>query len=347
VAGASSTSIFIKVKTALELEGVRLLCTISAIAFLQKPRPTTGRGIKIFIAISSMTQNPKRKQTKSVAPQSLKNQTPGDDQQIEPKSVTVEVVYDELTEEELRERLQLERKVEHAFYEAGKALMELRNQRLYRSTHKNFEEYCRDRFGHTRQKSNYLIAAADVFENLVTTSGCQILPTSERQIRPLTKLEPVKQPEAWQLSIEAADGKSPPSRIVNDIVERIMKRTKVPNPYRILEVCQILPKDNPELRGKSKCWCIVTQVNDFSCTVRAWDGDYVVKMDHLKSLDYSEDYCKQMVVLCDRLSKLRNQGNLEEAALNVLEQLGEIKRPYLTQVEEKLLSVLEREYGVE
>uniref|UniRef100_A0A0C1R7H7 Uncharacterized protein n=1 Tax=Tolypothrix bouteillei VB521301 TaxID=1479485 RepID=A0A0C1R7H7_9CYAN len=297
-----------------------------------------------------MTQNFKRRQTKKgVNPNSPKNQTPATDdnldQQVETKSVTVEVVYDELTPEELRERLQLERKVERAFYEAGKALMELRNQRLYRSTHKTFEEYCRDRFGHTRQKSNYLIAAADVFENL-TTSGCQILPTSERQIRPLTKLEPVKQPEAWQLSIEAADGKSPPSRIVNDIVEQIMKRTKVPNPYQVGEVCQILPKDNPELRGKSKCWCIVTEVNDFSCVVRAWDGEYVVKMDHLKSLDYLEEDCERMVVLCDRLNGLRDSGNLEEAALSVLKQLGEIKRPYLTQVEEKLLGVLEREYGV-
>jgi hypothetical protein len=57
----------------------------------------------------------------------------------------------ELTEEEERDRLHLERKVERAFYEAGKALMELRDRRLYRSTHKTFEEYCRDRFGHSRR----------------------------------------------------------------------------------------------------------------------------------------------------------------------------------------------------
>ncbi|GAA6617570.1 hypothetical protein [Scytonema sp. NUACC26] len=81
----------------------------------------------------------------------------------------VEVVeLGELREEELHLRLHLERKVERSFYEAGKALMELRDKRLYRNTHKTFEEYCRDRFGHSRQKSNYLIAAADIFENLTT-----------------------------------------------------------------------------------------------------------------------------------------------------------------------------------
>ena len=81
---------------------------------------------------------------------------------------TVDCVLEELTEDEQRERLHLERKVERAFYEAGKALKELRDRRLYRSTHKTFEEYCRDRFQFTRQSANYLIAAAGVVENLTT-----------------------------------------------------------------------------------------------------------------------------------------------------------------------------------
>ncbi|MBD2249553.1 hypothetical protein H6G26_40955 [Nostoc sp. FACHB-888] len=38
----------------------------------------------------------------------------------------------ELTEQEIRDRLHLERKVERAFFEAGKALSELRDRRLYR-----------------------------------------------------------------------------------------------------------------------------------------------------------------------------------------------------------------------
>jgi hypothetical protein len=84
--------------------------------------------------------------------------------QEDPTSVIIDVSaveVPELTPEEERDRLHLERKVERAFYEAGKALMELRDRRLYRSTHRTFEEYCRDRFGHSRQQSNYLIAAAE------------------------------------------------------------------------------------------------------------------------------------------------------------------------------------------
>jgi hypothetical protein len=42
-----------------------------------------------------------------------------------------------------------------AFYLAKKALEELRDLRLYQKNHRSFEEYCRERFGNSRQKSNY------------------------------------------------------------------------------------------------------------------------------------------------------------------------------------------------
>ncbi len=45
-------------------------------------------------------------------------------------------LVEELTEDEQRDCLYLECKVERAFYEAGKALQSLRDRRLYRSAHK-------------------------------------------------------------------------------------------------------------------------------------------------------------------------------------------------------------------
>lgn len=110
-------------------------------------------------------------------------------------------------------------------------------------------------------------------------------------------------------------------------------------------MCQILAKDNPELRGKGGCWAIVSQVNDFSCTVKLWDGECTVGVQHLKSFNYLPDECQQIQEICDRISRLRERENLEEAARAVLKHLGELKRPYLTTVEEKLLSLIEQEYG--
>ena len=277
----------------------------------------------------------------------------------------------ELTEEEQRDRFHLERRVERAFFEAGKALMELRDRRLYRSTHKTFEEYCRSRFGYTRMAATYKIAAATVMENLSTiglqnaeittdglqppqmstiglqnvemsTSGLQILPTNERQVRPLVALEPEVQRTAWQQAVQVAGGKVPTGRIVKDVVQRIMERTQVPNTYQIGEVCQILAKDNPELRGKGGCWAIVSAVNDFSCTVKMWDSEYTVGLQHLKSYNYLPAECEQMRVICDRISRVYSSG-LEESVQRFLESLGKLNRAYLTDLEEKVLSLLELE----
>ena len=96
-------------------------------------------------------------------------------------------VLGELTEDEQRLRLQLERKVERAFYEAGCGLRELKQRRLYRSTHKSFEEYCRDRFNYSRDMAYLKMSAATVYDNIqqfLPTIGRQIpMPTNERQLR--------------------------------------------------------------------------------------------------------------------------------------------------------------------
>ncbi|MHC5917071.1 MAG: hypothetical protein ACYTXE_40240 [Nostoc sp.] len=265
----------------------------------------------------------------------------------------------ELTEEEQRDRLHLERRVERAFFEAGKALAELRDRRLYRSTHSTFEEYCNDRFSYTHRHVNYLIAGSKIVDNIIMgtnssqnekademgTNSSQILPTSEVQVRPLAKLEPQQQPEAWQQAVEKAEGKVPSGRIVKDVVQQIMERTKVPNTYQIGEVCQILAKDNPELRGKGGCWGIVNHVGEFSCTVKTWDGEYTVGLQHLKSYNYLPAECEQMQVICDRISRVYSDS-LEETVKSLLQSLGKLNRPYLTELEEKLLSLLESEVKV-
>ncbi|NDJ25944.1 hypothetical protein GS682_31055 [Nostoc sp. B(2019)] len=277
-------------------------------------------------------------------------------------TITVTAVeVPELTEQEQSDRLHLERKVERAVFEAGKALMELRDRRLYRSTHSTFEEYCKDRFGFQRRHPYRLIKASAVFDNLmkmcpnwtqneieddpatVRSDQLQILPTSEGQVRPMTKLEPQEQQEVWLKAVELAGGKVPTGKIVKDVVQRIMERTQVPNTYQIGEVCQIIAKDNPELRGKGSCWGIVSQVNDFSCTVKLWNGEYTVGLQYLKSFNYLPAECEQMRLVCDRINRVYSDS-LEETVKNLLQSLGKLNRPYLTAVEEKLLTLLESEY---
>ena len=251
-----------------------------------------------------------------------------------------------LTVSEESDRNSLERKVERAFYEAGMALMELRDRRLYRSTHATFEEYCRDRFDYTRRRPYQLIEAAQIYDNL--SEKCvkflHILPTKEGQVQPLSQLDREEQPFAWETAVEEAGGKVPTGRIVKKVVQRIKDETSAPVPFRVGEVCQIMAKDHPELRGKSGFWCIVSEVYEFSCLVNTWNSEYLLRPENLKSLGYSTDECKQMENLGVRMTKLYETGKLDEAALWVLNGLAKLKTPYLTLLEEKLLALLELEY---
>ena len=254
-----------------------------------------------------------------------------------------------LSVDEERSRLHLERKVERAFYEAGMALKELRDRRLYRSTHKTFEEYCRERFGYGRDAAYLKIVAAEVYDNLneIMPTNCrQIpLPTNENQLRYIAKarLKPEMQLEVWQQAVELAKGKVPSGRIVKNVVRRI-KEKPIPMNYRQGEICRLIAKDNPELRGKGGCWCIVTEVYEFSCKVNTWDGEYIVRPEYLKSFNYSAIECQQMEDIGVRMSRLHEKSGRDTAALWILNGLAKLARPYLEPIEEKLLALLETEY---
>ena len=70
-----------------------------------------------------------------------------------------------------------------------------------RETHKTFEDYCRDRWDMQRRYAYYMIDAASVIEN-VNHGSQAILPTSERQARPLTKLEPEQQVQTLVITFD-------------------------------------------------------------------------------------------------------------------------------------------------
>ncbi len=139
------------------------------------------------------------------------------------------LLANELTPEEEKDKLRLERQVEKGFYISGKALAELRDRRLYRNTHSNFHSYCKERFNFGRQSANYLIAAVKVYENL-TTNGCQILPTSERQVRPITALASEEQNQVWQTAVEKAKGRTPSSTLVKEVVEQMYPKNPPEKP---------------------------------------------------------------------------------------------------------------------
>ncbi len=78
------------------------------------------------------------------------------------------------------------------------------SQRLYRDTHDTFEDYCRDRWGFSKSRANQFIDASSRFAALEMTTTVVVLPSSERQVRELTRCESDDQAaEVWQQVVDS------------------------------------------------------------------------------------------------------------------------------------------------
>ena len=171
----------------------------------------------------------------------------------------------------------------------------------------------------------------------------KVFPTNESQVRPLTQLPTEEQVEAWQQAVAQNQGKVPPARIVKDVVQRIRERHPVPNPYRVGDVCAIIVKDNPDLRGYGGAWGIISEVHQFSCTVQLWNGVKPIRLEHLKELVYSPQQKTDLQQLANRLNQLP-LDSLEPAIKAFLAGLGKLNRTGLTRNEEGMLAFLEESH---
>lgn len=109
------------------------------------------------------------------------------------------------------------------FVEVGQALMTIRDKRLYRADFGTFDDYCRDRWGIARRTVYQYIDASSVVEN-VRHGAQSTLPVNERQARPLTKLEPEVQREAWAQVVE--ENKDNPESITAKKVAEVANEWK-------------------------------------------------------------------------------------------------------------------------
>ena len=249
-------------------------------------------------------------------------------------------VVEELTEEELVDRHRLELKVERAFREADLALDQLRNRRLYRSTHRSWDAYCKDRFGYGRDSADLRILAAAAVEEIeqVPTNRRQILPATLEQVRHLTKLTPNEQREVWQQAVEQAGG-IPSGQIVKSIVERLKEKYIPPATasYNVGDVFWITGLSGSE-RKYNNCWAIAIAVNAFTVVVDVHNGTLAVKPDSLQPID-EPDARRQLPHILKRIRQLRDCGLLDRCAYTILESLG--RQTYLTDFEADLLTFME------
>lgn len=112
------------------------------------------------------------------------------------------------------------------FIDVGQALAEIRDSRLYKGTHDTFEDYCRERWGFSRQRAQQFTAAAELATTMVDTGLPE--PTNERQTRALAAVPEPERAEVWREAVDRTDGK-PTAKVVSEIAkERTAPETPEP-----------------------------------------------------------------------------------------------------------------------
>ena len=252
-----------------------------------------------------------------------------------------------LSSQELNLRDKLEQQVRTGFVLRGQALRTIKRLKLYRDLYDDFASYCDEVFGFTMLYIERCMLAAQTYyqiEDYLKTNGLEEpKPTKQRQLRPIFQadLTPIEAGEVWVIAVKLAGGKVPPASVVKEAVKAYLNQKYPPiNPFVSGQVCRI----TGGIKGKTNCWCVVSEVLEAECVVDTWDNQYTLSVDHLSSLRFAPAEESQMLDLGARMTALAEVGELDEAALWLLQGLERLNRATLNSLEEKLLQLLEQFY---
>lgn len=134
-----------------------------------------------------------------------------------------------VTIEKRKEFRRMERAIveEWHYMGIGYAFGRIRNERYYRDIlgYRTFADYCRVRWGMSYRHVNRIIAARRVLENIAKIGGDIVrTPRTEREARPLARLTPGQQREAWSIALETAGRRPVETWMVVEAVEKVAPR---------------------------------------------------------------------------------------------------------------------------
>jgi hypothetical protein len=257
-----------------------------------------------------------------------------------------------LLPEERSELKDLERQIQASFFTAAKALLTINKKRLYRETHSTFELYCQERFDFTPRHTYHQIKAAEIIGNLQESERpVQLLPVSEYQIRPLSRLKtPTSQAEAWRKSVDKAGGKPPTHKLVKETVNEFVNEEELfpePTPPMFAEgaICVIKRGGDSHLRDRVGFWARVSETTEGSYTIELYDRT-VKNVDpvNIRDCNFTTKESEDKARLLKQLRTLYNsQTEPEEVMALNLEYFAKLTRPILTKLEKSILKVLERQ----
>lgn len=216
----------------------------------------------------------------------------------------------------------------NTFYDVGSALAEIRDSRLYRTTHAAFADYCQERWGMSRRRGDELIAAAAVVDNVRNSApalpanernSAQTLPTNEAQANELSSLEPEEQSEVWQRVVQTAEK--------NDDDKPVVTAAHVKSVVRdyLQEHGEELPDEAPRKHRQKSDRSEVEAL--YEPEIQARLARYIEMITEFENMEWPQElgYLLRMFQLHKAHANFQKTRNLEddcEMALTVLKRLS-------------------------
>lgn len=214
------------------------------------------------------------------------------------------------------------------FIEVGQALLIIRDKRLYRLESATFEDYCREKWGMAKTHANRLISASETISNLAPMG---VIPTTERQARPLTSLPPEQQRQAWQEVVQQSQQLNEPITAQKvQAVAQTFKQAK--QEYREVKEAERIIQIEKKTEG------VTIPIDQLERITMLEKGETVIlNMNRdLHLLRYATE--RSLYVRCDRFSEWGNpfimgpDGDRDEVCNNFEQYYMPFKRGLLSKI---------------
>ena len=231
------------------------------------------------------------------------------------------------------------------FVALGEKLKYYQENKFYRFEADNFGTWCEQELGIQRAHAYRLIRAYEVYHCI--QSQCRPmgdkkendyqnisqpnipLPTSERQLRPLTKLPEDQWFPTWCEAVErnGRNDKAPAGKIVEQVVKE-KKAMETAHRYQSEverfnqgEIVRITAKHNPDLKEYHHHWAIIERVEEFGYALKTYKGD-VTGVLHDDLMLIKQASVTTTEVLLDKMKKSLAQYNQDPGCVAFLHHLA-------------------------
>ena len=109
----------------------------------------------------------------------------------------------------------------NAFQRAGKKLIRIRDERLYREEYQTFEDFCKATLGKSKTYINNVIQGYELIQALIA-QGETVLPDSERLARQLAKYPKGDRKLIWKRAVQIAGRKKPSYKLLRQAATEIV-----------------------------------------------------------------------------------------------------------------------------